>query len=148
MGASQTHKILEHHSQSRTLRHALIMTAVWGVIVLLWLLLDAADWIVAVLLATTLPAALDFARNRQASLRLDDTQLRWRSGRSQAEVSLHRIDRVRFETRLDLSIRVRLVLDSSKRLSIPQDALPDIEELQKAFDERGVKWEKHHFGFL
>jgi hypothetical protein len=100
------------------------------------------------MLATTLPAALDFARNRRGWLRLDDTRLQWKSGRAEAEIALHRIDRVRFETRLDLSIRVRLVLDSGKRLSLPHDTLPEIEVLQQAFDDRGIKWEKHHFGFL
>ncbi|MCT4557279.1 MAG: hypothetical protein N4A61_04380 [Pelagimonas sp.] len=136
---------LHHETSARKPRAALILLGVWLAILGLWVFLQAADWIVAVLLAFTAPAALDYARNRRAGLALDDTMLRWHSGRAEGEVALQRLEKVRFETRLDFSIRVRLVLDSGRRLSLPQDALPPWEELQQAFEARGIPTQRHHF---
>lgn len=139
---------LDHSASSRTVKTALILIGVWLAVLALWLTIDLAHWVAALLLAPTLPAAWDFASARTACLRLDDRMLEWRSGRATGQVALVRLDRVRFETRLDLTVRVRLVLDSGKRLSIPQDCLPPWPTLQQALEARGLRTERHHFSLL
>lgn len=140
---------LEHHATGRSLRAGLIVTAVWGLILCLWLWIDLSPWIAAALLAATLPAAWDFASARQAWLRLDDSRLVWGSGRTRGEIALDRIDHVRLETRLDLSVRVRVVpTGGGRRITLPQDALPGWAQLQQAFETRNIRTERHHFSLL
>jgi hypothetical protein len=139
---------LEHRASARTGKTAAILSVIWVAIMLLWLLLDLSNVIAFILLATTVPAAFDFANNRQASLRLDENSIDWTSGRASGTVALKQIEQVRFETRLDLSVRVRLVLRGGKRLSLPHDSLPPWEALQKAFEDRGIATQRHHFSLM
>ncbi|AUC55007.1 hypothetical protein CDO87_18335 [Sagittula sp. P11] len=138
--------VLEHRASGRTPWAALALILVWLAILTLWLVLEAAGWIVALLMLVTLPAALDFARDRQAGLRLDDRTLAWRSGGSEGEIALARIRTARFETRLDLSVRARLVTDDGRRITLPQDCLPQPPALEEALRRRNVTTERHHFG--
>lgn len=135
-------------ANARTSKTALIIGAVWLAVLVLWLQLNASPWIMALVLLATLPAALDFARNRRSRLLLTDTMVSWQSGQRTGEVALARLEKVRFETRLDLSLRVRLQVDSGKRLTLPQDCLPRWEQLQTAFQARGIPTERHHFSLL
>lgn len=137
-----------HAAHARTAWAAAVVLAVWTGLVALWLLLDAAAWIVLGLMLFTVPAALDFARGRRAWLRLDHHALAWGSGRQGGEIALRRIDRVRFETRLDLSVRVRVVLDTGQRVILPQDSLPPPQQLQAGLDAAGIRTERHHFSLL
>lgn len=125
-----------------------VLLAVWVGILALWRLVEAADWIIAAMLLLTLPAAWDFASGRRAGLRLGDGQLTWYSGRQKGEVALHRLTSVRFERRLDMTVRVRLVTDSGKRIRIPQDALPPDQEFEQALQDHGVRTERHPFALL
>lgn len=138
--------VFERSPRSRTAM--LVLIAVWGAVLSLWILVDAAPFVVALLLAFTLPAALDFALGRRAGLRLDDARLSWHSGRQEAEIALARLTAVRFERRLDLTMRVRVVTDEGKRIKIPQDALPPPAELENALHAREVRVEKHPFSLL
>lgn len=139
---------LRHEASGRSARALVVLTVVWGGTLLLWGLLDASAWIVGALGLASLPAAVDFAAGRRAGLTLDDSHLRWWSGRTTGEVPLTRLERVRFETRLDLSIRVRLVLEGGRRLALPPDSLPPHPRLQEALDARGIRTERHHFSLL
>ncbi|MGP6085723.1 hypothetical protein [Antarctobacter jejuensis] len=136
---------LEHASTGRSLRAFLVLMLIWLAILTLWFALHASVWVVLVLLAVSLPALVDFATGRRAWLHLDDRMLRWGSGRAEGEVALTRLSKVRFETRLDLSIRVRLVLDDGRRITLPQDALPPHPTLQEALEARGITTERAHF---
>jgi hypothetical protein len=139
---------VEHRGSGRSLRAALVLSMVWMVILTLWQTIGMAPWIVVFLLLFTLPAAWDFATGRPAWLRLDTDGIAWRSGRQSGEIVRNRIARVRFETRLDLSVRVRLVLDTGKRITLPQDSLPPWQTLQDAFEAIGIPTERHHFALL
>lgn len=136
---------LEHAASGRSLRAFLVLMLIWLAVLTLWFVLQASVWIVLALLAVSLPALVDFATARQAWLQLDETMLRWKSGRATGEVALARLSKVRFETRLDLSIRARLVLDDKRRITLPQDALPPHPALQDAFEARGIATERAHF---
>lgn len=137
-----------HEASGRTLRAALIVLTVWLAALSLWLWLDAHPLIVLAILSATLPALWDFLRARRAWLRLDDAGLAWGSGRVSGSVALARIDHVRMDTRLDTSVRVRIVLRDSRKITLPQDALPPTSQLNEALVSRGVRVEKHHFAQL
>jgi len=139
---------LEHASSGRSLRAFLVLMLVWLAALTLWFALQASVWIVGALLLVSLPALIDFGTGRSAWLRLDDKMLSWGSGGSTGEVALTRITLVRFETRLDFSIRVRLVLDDGRRITLPQDSLPPHPRLQEALEARDIKTERHHFGLI
>lgn len=148
MPSAAAHQPLEHAASGRTWRAALVLVGVWLALLALWLGLNAAEWIVVGLLLFTVPAALDFANARVATLRLDDTTVTWRSGRQSGDIALARIAKVRFETRLDLSVRVRLELETGRRITLPQDSLPPWQSLWDAFEARGIRTERHHFSLL
>ncbi|MFZ7089552.1 hypothetical protein [Primorskyibacter sp. 2E233] len=134
----------------RSLTALLVLGMIWGALLLAWGWLDASSWIIAVLLAFTLPALWDFLSARPAGLSLDGQRIRWWSGRHQGDVRLETIDHARFDTRLDLSVRVRLVLAnaSKTRVPIPQDALPRWQELQTELEARGITVQRHHFSLM
>ncbi|WP_323769876.1 hypothetical protein [Antarctobacter sp.] len=136
---------LEHASSGRSLRAFLVLMLVWLALLTLWFVLQASVWVVGALMLVTVPALLDFATGRRAWLRLDDTVLRWGSGKAEGDVALARIDHVRLETRLDFSIRVRLMLEDGRRITLPQDSLPPHPLLQDALEARGIKTQRHHF---
>lgn len=133
---------------ARTRRAALTLLAIWSGIVAMWVLLDAADVLTALLLLATLPAALDFARGHVAELVLDASRIAWHSGRRSGEVALARLACVRLERRLDLTMRVRLVTDTGKRIPLPQDCVPDPAALEAALRDRGVAVERHPFSLV
>ncbi|WGW03278.1 hypothetical protein [Tropicibacter oceani] len=139
--------IYRFERSGRNRRTLWVLGLIWGALGLALWRLDASGWIAAGLFAVTLPALWDFITARPAGLELDDTALRWWSGRHKGDARLDSIDHVRFDTRLDLSVRVRLVLANASRrkLTIPQDALPLWQELQRQFEARGVSVQRHHF---
>lgn len=136
---------IEHASSGRSLRAFLVLMLIWLALLTLWFVLQASVWVVGLVMLVTLPALLDFATGRRAWLRMDDTVLRWGSGRAEGDVALARIDHVRLETRLDFSIRARLVLEDGRRITLPQDSLPPHPRLQDALEARGIRTERHHF---
>ncbi|CUH76652.1 hypothetical protein [Tropicibacter naphthalenivorans] len=125
-----------------------VLAAVWAAIFAAWLMLDAAWWIVAGLIAVTLPAAWEFATARQAWLCVDADGLTWASGRTKGQVSFEKIDHVRLETRLDFSPRVRLVLTDGKRLPLPPDCTPPHAQLEPKLRAQGLRCERHPFALL
>ena len=132
----------------RSLNALSILAAIWVTLLAAWWKLDVVGWILGLGVLVTVPAAWDFVTARPAGLELDDTRLTWWSGRHRGDVRLDTIDHVRFETRLDLSVRVRLVLANAAgtRVPIPQDAVPRWQELQDALSARGIDCRRHHFG--
>ncbi|WP_136439479.1 hypothetical protein [Pacificoceanicola onchidii] len=134
----------------RNLTAILTLGVIWGGLVLGLLWLSASLWIVGGLFAVTLPMLWDVIRNRAAGLEMDETQIRWWSGRHTGDARLSAIDHVRFDTRLDLSVRVRLVLKgpAARRVQIPQDALPPHQDLQAELEARGVPVKRHYFSLM
>lgn len=112
------------------------------------IVIDAAVWLMAGLALFTLPALWDLYANRSAGVTLTDTDLHWFSGRREADIKLSEIDHMRFDTRLDFSIRVSAVLAGKRRIRLPYEALPPHVEFENAFKARGVKTERHHFTLL
>ena len=55
------------------------------------------------------------------------------------------IDRFRFDTRWDFSVRVSIVLHSGKRIRLPDESLPPHRDLETLLNQAGIRVERHHF---
>lgn len=132
----------------RTRQTAVALAAVWAVMGALVLFLDAAFWVLAIPALFTLPAIWDLISDRRAGMEIGEDTIRWHSGRSEGEVVFGRIDKVRFDTRLDLSVKVSIVLVSGRRLRLPQESVPPWRELEAVLSERGIATERHHFSLM
>ncbi|WP_323784072.1 hypothetical protein [Leisingera sp.] len=125
---------------------AMLATGAWlAVLLLSWLLLDAAVLLVILLALPVLPALLDLIRNPLSGLMFSGNQIEWFTGGLTGKAELGEIDRVRFDTRWDFSVRATLILRSGKRIRLPQEATPPHAEADAAFQARGIKTERHHF---
>ncbi len=136
--------LIDHQTTGRTVLAAVVLVGVYAGLVILWRVLNLYWVFVLIGMLLTLPAAWEFGTAKRSGLRLDDKMLTWFSGRRSAEVALHRIDHVRFDTRLDLSIKVTVVLPDKRKLRIPQDSLPKHPALKEALDQLGVKTTRGH----
>lgn len=124
------------------------LVLIWAGLAALLVFLDAAPWIVASLALFTLPLAYEVWRNPQCRLTLDATALDWQGILGADRVPLVRIDKVRFDRRLDMSMRVTLVLTDGRKLRLPHDVLPPPERLETALQAYGVKTERHPFSLI
>ncbi len=113
-----------------------------------WIFLSVAWWILAFVALTTLPAIYDLWSDRTSGLALEDGKLKWWSGRRSGEMDLNEIDHMRFDTRLDFSVRVSAVTPDKQRVRLPYDALPPHKLFEAACQAQGLKTERHHFSLL
>lgn len=140
--------LLTYQYQGRNRRTALSVAAVLAGLSGLVLVFQAAWWIIAGLALFTLPAIWDLVSNRTAGLTLTETALHWHSGRRGDKIALHRIRTIRLDRRLDLTTRVSVVLQDSRRIRLPDDCLPDLDQLAAALARAAVKTERHPFSLL
>lgn len=139
------------YSFERRGRHAItgiVIVIVWILCLLAIVIFDAVIWFVALMLVFTLPAVWDMVRNAVAGLTLTDQSFSWFSGKARADVALSEIDKMRFVTRLDMTVRVEVVLTSGRKLRLPPESTPPHKPLQEAFDGLGIRTERHHFSLL
>jgi len=144
----ETPALLRHQTRGRNLRTAFVLVAVWAGLAAMLIALDAALWIVAGLALFTLPALWDLVSDRASGLALDLQALHWHSGKQNHVVPLTGIRTVRLDRRLDLSFRVSLILHDGRRIRLPHDCLPQIERLDKALQQAGLRVERHPFSLL
>lgn len=131
--------------QGRARRTAVIIAAVYGVCIAAIVFLDAAWWSMAMIALTTIPALLDLWFNPQSGLEISQTQLTWFTGRRRGTLSLDEIDRMRFDTRWDWSVRVTAILTNKKRIRLPYETLPPHRQLEAEFQRRNIQVVRHHF---
>lgn len=137
-----------HINYGRNRRTLITVALIYLALIAAIVLIDAALWLMAGVALFTLPALWDLYANPSAGVTLTDKDLHWFSGRRQADIKLSEIDHMRFDTRLDFSIRVSAVLAGKQRIRLPYDALPPHLEFEDAFKARCVKTERHHFTLL
>ncbi|MEW2913157.1 hypothetical protein [Leisingera sp. JC11] len=138
----------EDYSFSRRGRSATAIMAAGGwlaALLVLWQLLDAALWLVILLALPVLPAIADLIRNPLSGLKISRNRIEWFTGKLTGQAQLDEIDRVRFDTRWDFSVRATLILKSGKRIRLPQEATPPHAEADAEFQLRGIRTERHHF---
>jgi len=135
----------DHVNYGRNRRTVVTVIGVYFALLAAIILVDAAWWLMAIVALFTLPALWDLYSNRSAGVSLNGTTLRWFSGRRSAELGFDEIEHMRFDTRLDFSVRVSAVLEGKRRVRLPYDALPPHQEFEDAFKSRGIRTERHHF---
>lgn len=124
------------------------VAATWAVLVGLIVLVDASPWLMGALALFTLPACLDWIANPRVGIDLDGRTLRWFAGRASGTVPTAGIDRIRLDTRLDLSVRTTVVMDSGQRIRLPAAVAPPHRVLEREVAARGIAIERHHFSVL
>ena len=122
--------------------------AVWAALLAALVLLDAAWWLMALLALPTLPALYDLWADPSAGLRLEAGRLDWHSGRRSGTLPLAEIDRMRFDTRWDFTVKVSALLHGGRRVRLPQESLPPHRAFEAALTARGVAVERHHFAIF
>ncbi len=137
-----------YHSQGRRPATAFILIAIWAALVAAYQWLDAAPIILLLLGAFTLPALYDLVIDPRATFSLDDQHLRWSTLRQEAEIALSEIDHLRFDTRLDLSVRLTVVRPSGVKIRVPVPATPPQVLFEPIATEAGLKTVRHHFSLM
>ncbi|MEX0305995.1 MAG: hypothetical protein AB3N12_01295 [Ruegeria sp.] len=132
--------------QNRSQRTVLILICIYAFLIGLMILFDAVWWLVALLALTTLPALWDVIKDTSAGMELTDDTLCWHTGQRQGELKLSEVDRFRFDTRWDFSVRVSAVLKSDKRVRLPDESLPPHKLFEDVLKQAGFAVERHHFG--
>ena len=102
-------------------------------------------WILVFLSLFAIPALVDLLLNPVSTFEMTDDTMRWICPTQSGELTLDRIRQVRLDTRLDVSVRVTVMLVDGSKLRLPQDVLPAHKTLEEAFQARGIKVERHHF---
>ncbi|SEO33932.1 hypothetical protein SAMN04490248_10435 [Salinihabitans flavidus] len=138
---------LTHRSQGRSVKTAVGLALAWAGLGGL-VLIGAMWWIVALLALFTLPAFWDLLANPTSGLTLDDAGLRWSSRGQEIDLPPARIRVMRFDTRLDLSVRVTAILIDGGKLRLPHDVLPPHKAFEAALRARGIATERRHFTLL
>lgn len=131
--------------QGRSPRVLGVLICVYAALLAAILFLDAAWWLMALLVLPTLPALHDLYRNPEAGMDLDDRTLSWRSGRRSGALALSDIARLRLDTRWDFSVRATVVLTSGRRIRLPDESLPPHREFEAELLARDIPVERHHF---
>ena len=131
--------------KGRRPRTLAVLIAIYAVLIAAVILVDASGWLMGGLALLTLPALRDLYLNPSAGVRLEDAQLDWHSGRRHGSLSLAEIERMRFDTRWDFSVRVTAMLRSGKRVRLPDESLPPHRTFEAAFEARGIPVERQHF---
>ena len=131
-------------------RPATVITvlAIWAALIAAYILLEAEPLILAVIGTFTLPALYDLARNPRSTLTLDETHLRWTSGRQDAEIALLEIDHLRFDTRLDMSVRLSVVRPSGVKIRVPYPATPPHTTFEPLARSAGITTCRYHFSLI
>lgn len=120
----------------------------WLACLIGYLALDAAGWIVALILAFTAPALWDLWSGTRAGTQLSSDGLNWFSGSQSVDVPLPEIEHVRLVTRVDFSVRAAVVLKSGRKLRIPAEATPPHKSFETALSSHGIVTQRHHFSPL
>ncbi len=138
----------QYRRRGRSRAALLTVGLVWLVLLAAIVLLDAAWWLVAIIGFFSLPAIWELISNPEAGLDLDDSTVRWFSGRREAQMALSEIAKLRLDTRLDFSVRATLVPHEGHKIRLPYECTPPHEALEQAFADRGIASERHHFSLI
>lgn len=140
--------LLTYRRQARNRATTLAVAGVWAAMGFAWVFWDASSLVLALPALFTLPALWDLWRNTKSSLTLTRQALSWRTGTREVEVPLRDIDRMRMDTRLDLSVRITVRLKNGARLRIPPQCTPPHRKFEDALTDTGITTERHHFSLM
>tara|TARA_R110002012_G_scaffold55696_3_gene142224 strand:- start:3904 stop:4338 length:435 start_codon:yes stop_codon:yes gene_type:complete len=131
--------------QGRSRATMMLVPAIWLVLLSARFWLNADLLILGLIAVFTLPAVWDVINNPSAGLTLTDSDLCWHSGSRNAQITLAEIDKTRFDTRLDFSVRATVILKNGRKIRIPFEATPPHQDFEHALNAKDIKTERHHF---
>ena len=135
-------------NRGRSRRALLALLAVWGLLVVLMLKISLSPWIAGAVALLTLPTAWEYLTDPRSWLTLDQDHLGWQSARSNDRVALSMIRNARFDTRLDLSVRITLRLVDDRKIRLPHACTPPHRRFETELKARGIATERHHFALI
>jgi len=138
----------EHRAFGRNRKTLFILLAIYAALIIAVVQFNAAWWIIAIAALCTLPALWDLYSNRAAGITLTDTHLTWHAGARSEQIAYADIDKIRLDTRLDLSVRVTILRTQGGKRRLPHEATPDHKTLETELNARGLKTERHHFSLM
>lgn len=140
--------VFHYEANGRNRSTLITVLAVWAVLAGLVFWVDMSLVIAGIVALFTLPALYDLIMARASALYLDDTTLSWNAGHKTGEIAVKKIKLIRFDTRLDLSVRLTVVFYVGPKVKIPFEATPPHRAFEAELETRGIKTERHHFGFV
>ncbi len=129
----------------RNYRTAVVLICIYFILLALIIVVNAVWWLMAWLALPTLPALYDLIKNPQAGVDANASGISWFSGKRTASVEWDEVDYVRFDTRLDLSIRVSVVLKTGRQIRLPYESVPSDRRLEEALAALGISVRSQHF---
>jgi hypothetical protein len=132
----------------RNRRTLFAVLGVWIAVLLAIALVDAALWLMTLIVLCTAPALYDLMAARRSGVALDDNGLHWFAGRQTGEITWDRISHMRLDTRLDFSVRASAVLGTGRKVRLPLETTPPADTFEQELTKRGIKVERHHFSLL
>ena len=140
------HATLMHFASDSRSAKAMIGVAVYLTLVAaLWTVFDAMVWFVIFLALMAIPALIQLWNNPHSTLSLTENSIHWTSGPQTGGVPLSDIDKIRMDTRWDLSVRITLILVDGSKLRLPPDLAPPHRALETKLNELGKTVQRHHF---
>lgn len=130
-------------------QHGRRPATIWAVVLIwlgalaLWVLFDAAWFVLAIILLASLPALLDVIRNPEVRVEVWDERIVWLSGLRSGESA--DIERVRLDRRFDGGIRITLIHSQIAHTRLPPDIAPPVDAFADALKSAGISAEKHPF---
>ncbi|UYV36108.1 hypothetical protein N4R57_13840 [Rhodobacteraceae bacterium D3-12] len=135
-------------NRGRSRRAMITLALIWSALAALTALIDLSLWIGGAVLLLSLPAAWEVLRDPRSSLTLDTDTLAWTSARFSDSLPLRQIRSVRFDTRLDLSVKMTLLLTDGRKIRLPHACAPPHRSFEAALKTRGIATERHHFTLI
>ncbi len=135
-------------NRGRSQRACVALLLIWGLLLVLIKFIALSPWIAAPIALFTLPAAWEFLTDPHSQLTLDDSKLAWQSTHSADQLPLSMIRMVRFDTRLDLSVRVTLQLADHRNIRLPHACSPPHRQFETELKSRAIATERYHFSLI
>ena len=119
------------------------IAGLWALVALLWVLFDAAWFILLLFIAASLPLLRDALRDTTARIEVWPNRIVWASALLDGERG--DIDHVRLDRRFDGSLKITLVHPDDSHTRLPPDVTPPADALEAALIEAGISAERHPF---
>jgi len=134
--------------RARSAKTIVILALWWSALMLLYFGINANPWIILVLALISLPALYDIGANARADLTIDDREISWRTGRRGANLPRGQLQKVRLDTRLDLSLRMTLITHQGGKVRLPYECVPTASVIEAELKSQGIPYERHHFTLM
>jgi len=119
----------------------------WVLVAVLYTRFDAHIVIVAMLIAVTAPACLDWIKNPRSGLEINADQVRWYSAKRTGTIDRTDIDHFRFHTGLDGTRRIVIVDTMGRKTRIPYKSTPPHKPLKHWLRLAEIPFQDRHFSW-